>query len=93
MENGHLKHNSSFAGDVNQNYNAFNVDVVFTWQFAPGSFLNIVWKDESFLAADRLRRSYFHNVDDVVASPQNNNLSIKLIYYLDYLQLKNFRKK
>src|SRR5206468_6731891 len=30
-----------------QNYSIFNIDAVYTWQFGPGSFLNIVWKDES----------------------------------------------
>lgn len=36
--------NSSFNQNVNQNYNAFNIDAVFTWQYAPGSFINLVWK-------------------------------------------------
>ncbi|MER3472410.1 MAG: hypothetical protein C4330_14125, partial [Chitinophagaceae bacterium] len=30
-----------------RNFNLFNVDAVYTLQFAPGSFINIVWKDAS----------------------------------------------
>jgi hypothetical protein len=71
-----------------QNFNIFNIDAVYTLQFAPGSFLNIVWKDASVLSDATIDRSYFGNVDHILASPQNNNLSIKIIYYLDYLKLR-----
>lgn len=71
-----------------QNFNIFNVDAVYTWQFAPGSFVNVVWKDESFLSNTDVTRSYFKNFDRTLAAPQNNNLSVKIIYYLDYLKLR-----
>jgi hypothetical protein len=73
-----------------QNFNIFNIDAVYTWQFAPGSFINIVWKDESSTGNDNINMDYFRNFDHTLASPQNNNLSVKIIYYLDYV---NFRKK
>lgn len=80
------KHNNVAMN--NQNFNIFNIDAVYTWQFAPGSFLNVVWKDESILSNNDVTRSYFKNFDNTIAAPQNNNLSIKLIYYLDYLKLR-----
>ena len=73
---------------VNHNTNYFNVDAVYTWQFAPGSFLNIVWKDQGVVDDNEVRSSYFHDFDRTLSSPQNNNLSVKLIYYLDYANLK-----
>jgi Domain of unknown function (DUF5916) len=72
----------------NQNYNAFNIDAVYTLQFAPGSFLNIVWKDGIYASDGNIDYRYFKNLDGVIGSPQNNNLSIRIIYYLDYLDLK-----
>lgn len=74
----------------NRNLNIFNIDAVYTLQFAPGSFINIVWKDASFLSDQSINTTYFKNFDRTLASPQNNNLSVKVIYYLDYL---NFRKR
>ncbi len=71
-----------------QNFNVFNIDAVYTWQFAPGSFVNIVWKDESYLSNNDVATSYFKNFDGTLAAPQNNNLSVKVIYYLDYLKLR-----
>jgi hypothetical protein len=76
-----------------QNYNIFNIDAVYTWQFAPGSFLNIVWKEESSTFDDQVRYEYFKNVGRVVSAPQNNNLSIKIIYFLDYLDFKKWKRK
>jgi hypothetical protein len=75
-----------------RNFNVFNIDAVYTWQFAPGSFINIVWKDESFLSNADVQRNYFKNFDRTLAAPQNNNLSIKIIYFLDYLNLKKGKK-
>jgi hypothetical protein len=84
------KHND--VAIASQNYNIFNIDAVYTWQFAPGSFLNIVWKDQGFNDDGNINYPYFRNFNHTISSPQNNNLSIKLIYYLDYLDLKKRRK-
>jgi hypothetical protein len=78
---------------IHKNFNIFNIDAVYTLQFAPGSFLNIVWKDESQTFDGDVQYRYFKNFDRTVSAPQNNNLSIKLIYYLDYLDFKKWRKK
>jgi hypothetical protein len=78
---------------VHKNFNIFNVDAVYTLQFAPGSFLNIVWKDESQTFDADIQHHYFKNFDRTISAPQNNNLSVKLIFYLDYLDLKKSRLK
>lgn len=72
----------------NRNFNIFNIDAMYTLQFAPGSFINIVWKDESFMANDDVKAGYFKNFDRTFGAPQNNNLSIKIIYFLDYLDVR-----
>jgi hypothetical protein len=66
----------------------FNIDAVYTWQFAPGSFINIVWKDESYLSNADIQKGYFKNFNKTIGEPQNNNLSFKIIYFLDYLNLQ-----
>jgi len=66
---------------------------VYTWQFAPGSFINIVWKDEGSMFNQTIDYGYFKNFDRTLNEPQNNNLSIKIIYYLDYLNLRGKGKK
>jgi Domain of unknown function (DUF5916) len=45
QSDGKLSPYPSLSQNVDQNVNYFNIDMVYTWQFARGSFLNIVWKD------------------------------------------------
>lgn len=68
------------------NLNLFNVDMIYTWQFALGSFITINWKDNTY--QDKLEPTYFKNLSNTLAAPQSNNFSVKMIYFLDYLSLK-----
>jgi hypothetical protein len=91
--NGSLEKNAAFSLNENQNVNFFNVDMVYTWQFAPGSFFNVVWKNAVFDFQDIVERNYFKNFSNTMESDQNNNISLKVIYFLDYLQLKKKKTK
>jgi hypothetical protein len=73
---------------ANQNFNFFNIDAVYTVQFAPGSFINIVWKNAIFTSDDAVKHAYFKNFSRTLNAPQNNNMSVKVLYYLDYLHIK-----
>jgi len=55
--------------------------------------LNIVWKDASFTYTNIIENGYFKNLGNTVESDQNNNLSLKVIYFLDYLDFKKWKKK
>jgi hypothetical protein len=97
MQDGGLE-KTGYVGDVNQNYNDFFINALFTWEFAPGSFVNIAWKNN---AQDFFTRpfggtggdNYFQNFNHTMSAPQNNNFSMKVIYFLDYLQIKHRKKK
>jgi hypothetical protein len=93
LQDGSLQKNASFTGNANQNYNTFTVDAVYTWQFAPGSFLNVVWKNNASTFTGETNNDYFKNFDGTITSPQNNNFSVKVIYFLDYMELKKLQKK
>ena len=73
--------------DVNTNF--LNIDVVYTWRFAPGSELSLVWKNSIWSEGDVIIRNGFDNFGDLLSMPQTNSLSLKILYYLDY---QNFRK-
>jgi hypothetical protein len=74
-----------FTQNVNQNYNFLSTDLVYTWQFAQGSFINIVWKDVGESFTDSFEKTYLKNFDRTVSGPQANSFSIRVIYFLDYL--------
>ena len=92
QETGILIPDGSFTGNIDRNVNFFNVDMVYTWQFAPGSFINVVWKNAIFDYTNVVEKNYFKNFTNTMEADQNNNISLKVIYFLDYLQLKKKKK-
>jgi opacity protein-like surface antigen len=79
---------TNYTGNNNINFNAFNVDLAFTWQFTPGSEMSIVWKNAILTEGQKLLNNYFNDLDNTISSPQQNSFSIKVLYYLDYQNLK-----
>lgn len=77
--------------DVNFNVNYFNIDMVYTWQFALGSFINVVWKDAISTFNTDVQTNYFKNFGSTIESAQQNSLSFRIIYFLDYLSIKKRR--
>jgi len=78
----------AYQNNHNVNFNAFNIDMVFFWQFAPGSELNIVWKNSVLKREGTINNDYYQNFKGSFNTAQNNMLSIKVLYYIDYLTLK-----
>ncbi|HZI52643.1 MAG TPA: DUF5916 domain-containing protein, partial [Chitinophagaceae bacterium] len=91
LQDGNLQETNSFTGNADFNVNFFNVDAGYSWQFAPGSFITLVWKNQAqnFLFTD----GYFKNFKNTMKADDNNNLSLKVIYFLDYLELRKNKKK
>jgi hypothetical protein len=75
------------------NFNVFNIDLVYSWQFAAGSFLNVVWKNSISQSDDLRLNDYFDNFGNTLHAPQRNSLIVKMIYYLDYESVQHaFRR-
>lgn len=87
---GGERQDTDYARNRNVTFNAFNVDVVYSWWFAPGSEVSIVWKDAiaTTRRADQATPLYFNNLEHTLNAPQNNALSVKVLYYLDWLTLR-----
>jgi len=88
QDNGLLVSRSNILNEPNYNVNFFNIDMVYTWQFAQGSFINLVWKDAASVYNNSVHQQYFKNFQNTWKEPQANSLSLRVIYYLDYLSLK-----
>ncbi|MFK8037337.1 MAG: DUF5916 domain-containing protein [Crocinitomicaceae bacterium] len=73
------------------NFNIFTIDMTYSWVFAPGSFLNIVWKQSLSNTNTKTTLNYFSNVNDLTQSPAFNSISLKLLYYLSYASLKSIK--
>jgi len=71
-----------------QNFNAFTVDMNYLWRFAPGSDVIINFKSDIRGNNDGLNDSYFENISRSFDLFQENSLSLRVVYFLDYLYLK-----
>ncbi|MBK7214521.1 MAG: carbohydrate binding family 9 domain-containing protein [Bacteroidales bacterium] len=94
LDNGRISEPILYNNTHNFNFNVFTVDMVFSWIFAPGSSFNFVWKNainppDQGDAVD----NYFNNLKYTFDSPQRNTLSFKILYYLDYQQIKKRAKR
>jgi len=78
---------TDYADNHDNDFDAFNIDLIYRWRFAPGSDIFIVWKNSLFSSANEIAPNYFRNVDGLFQSPQDNSLSVKVIYFLDYASL------
>ncbi len=74
------------------NFNIFTIDMTYSWVFAPGSFLNIVWKQSLSSSNINTSLDYFSNISDLSQSPAFNSISIKLLYFLSYTDIKSFKR-
>lgn len=88
-DDGNLTHTDDLNGlNYDLNFNLFNIDFVYAWEFAPGSYMNIIWKNNIYESDAFGADNYFDNLHKTFATPQSNGISFKLIYYLDYLYLQ-----
>lgn len=94
-QNGDITENGDAAepGQFDTNFDAVNLDAVLTWQFAPGSFMTLAWKNAVLYSDGNPRYDYFDNARHVWESPKSNQVSLKMIYYLDMVKLRSWMSK
>jgi len=73
-------------------YNFFNIDLIYTWRFAPGSDMIVAYKN-SISGSKDYQFKYLETIKALGTLPQNNNFSIKLVYFIDYQSLKKIKFK
>ncbi|MEC9209733.1 MAG: DUF5916 domain-containing protein [Bacteroidota bacterium] len=78
---------SNYIGEHNINYTTWTSDIIFNWWFAPGSQMSLVWKNGIDNESNILINHWSENLKESFNLSQQNSLSLKIIYYLDYLYL------
>ena len=78
--------------DPNENFDIWNLDFKYSWQFAPGSQLTALYRNQLFNSTDASRDTYFESISDLFKEPMEHVFSLRLTYYIDYNNLKNVFK-
>jgi hypothetical protein len=81
--NGGLSANDN-ADNFDLFFNTLNLDLRFSWWFAPASEMVILYRVALSNKGSAIEDRYFGNLDQALAAPVQNNISIRLSYFLDY---------
>ncbi len=87
---GTLADNLIYNTNKNSNLNTWNLDLSYSWWFAPGSQVSVLYRNSSSLFSREYSREFGSNFRDAI---DNQNLShvfsISVRYFIDYNSLKN----
>ncbi len=83
--------NPDYNPDVN--FNTWNLDFSYTWQFAPGSQLTALYRNSLFNFSNLSRDSFFDSLDSLFEQPIEHIFSLRMVYYIDYNNIKSLFKK
>lgn len=81
---------NSYTANHDINFNTWNLDLSYSWEFAPGSQLVVLYRNSIFNEDELAHLNFKKNLDNLFTEPINNNFSIKFIYYLDYNNVKTW---
>ncbi|MFT5238044.1 MAG: hypothetical protein ACI9M9_001646 [Flavobacteriaceae bacterium] len=70
--------------DPNANFNIWNLDLSFRWRFAPGSEATLLYRNQIFNFDKLSTLGYRESLNNLFDQPQQNTLSLKVTYFIDY---------
>lgn len=85
--------NSDGISYYNTSFNAFSIDLVYRWIFSPASEISIAWKNNIFTSDSDVTVDYLRNLEQTLAYDQLNSISIRVVYFIDYLTIRKFVKE
>ena len=73
----------------NSNFNAWNLDLSYSWWFAPGSQISILYRNNAALFENEFKRDLGTNIRNVIDKEALNHVfSVSVRYFIDYNSLK-----
>jgi hypothetical protein len=89
QDDGYLTPNPSYSQNKNRNFNSWNLDFSYSWWFAPGSELSILYRNYALESTDVVEKNSQENFNNLFGGNLTNIFSISLRYYIDYNSLKS----
>ncbi len=90
QQDGELVKNSSFEGDYNTTFNSWNLDLRFSWWFAPGSQATLLYRNAVDSYLQESRQNFSQNFNYLFDQPMVNSISLRVSYFLDYNRAKTW---
>ncbi|MAU54978.1 MAG: hydrolase, partial [Flavobacteriaceae bacterium] len=74
--------------DPNTNFNLWNLDLSYDWEFAPGSKITFLYRNNIFNEDNLSGISYYKSTKELFEKPINHQLSLRINYFIDFNLLK-----
>ena len=96
-ENGRLDRTTGYTASTlpsnpNINFSTWNFDLSYSWQFAPGSFMTALYRNQLFNRDAQAMENFNSSFNTLFDQPINHTISLKVQYFLDYNQLPGLFK-
>lgn len=78
--------------DPNANFNIWNLDLSYRWQFAPGSEAILLYRNSFFNLNSQSELDYLESLEDLLKEPLRQNISLRIVYFIDYNNVRNMLK-
>ncbi|MGV3695619.1 DUF5916 domain-containing protein [Flavobacterium sp.] len=90
--NGRLVDYNNPVINQNQDFSTWNLDLTYSWWFAPGSQISVLYRNQSNRFDGIITKDFDYNVKSLLNdSALNHTFSVSIKYYIDYNSLKNFK--
>lgn len=89
QNDGSLTSNSTFTVNKNSNFSTWNFDLSYSWWFAPGSQISVLYRNNATDSRTEIDRRLGNNFKNLFNNNLNNILSISVRYFIDYNSIKN----
>jgi hypothetical protein len=89
-QNGRLSDFSSYTENQNLSFNSWNVDLSYSWWFAPGSQVSILYRNNAANFEQNINKNFGKNVNNLLNNDALSHVfSISVKYFIDYNVVKN----
>lgn len=91
QEDGSLILNPSYTNNHDENFNTWNLDLSYSWWFAPGSQISVLYRNNALTDASGsiVDKDFSSNINNLVNNKNLDHIfSISIRYFIDYNTLK-----
>ncbi|MEC4003116.1 DUF5916 domain-containing protein [Flavobacterium sp. SUN052] len=89
QDDGSLMQNYNYVVNKNSNFNTWNLDLSYSWWFAPGSQITALYRNNASLFERDFERNLSSNFSNVINNNLNHIFSLSIRYFIDYNSLKH----
>ena len=90
QETGRLSANTLYNEDKDSSFYSWNLDLSYSWWFAPGSELSILYRNNAANFDSQINKNFNTNFTSLLNNESlNHSFSISIKYFIDYNSLKS----